>query len=109
MRQGRLSDASIALNRILSGNGIKSGIFRGYAIDVLASPRESKDVDCVAAVDKQTIVALLDGKEGFTVVPQSRLDYVAFLWSDKPNRSNAVLVEIFCESFPGNETLCNPM
>lgn len=46
-------------------------------------------------------MALLDGKDAFVAVPQSRQEYVAFLWSDKPDRSNAVLVEIFCEQSAG--------
>lgn len=96
MRQERLNDAAIALNRILSRNGIKFGIFGGYAVGILGGPRESKDVDCLASVTKKQIISLLDGKEGFQCIPQSREDYVAFFWSERP-----VLVEIFCERFPG--------
>jgi hypothetical protein len=101
MRQARLNDAAIALYRVLSSAGIRFGIFGGYAIAVLGGQRETKDIDCVAAVTKQHIIDLLDGKEGFVALPQSRQDYVAFLWSDKPSRQNLVLVEIFCEQFPG--------
>src|SRR4029077_5058450 len=101
MIQERLNDAAIALHRILSQANIRFGIFGGYAIGVLGGVRESKDIDCIASISKQQIITLLDGKEGFVAVPQSRQDYVAFLWSDTPNRSNAVLVEIFCEQFAG--------
>lgn len=101
MLQDRLNDAAISLHRVLSQNNVRFGIFGGYAIGVLGGARESKDIDCIASVSKQQIVALLDGKDGFTAVPQSRQDYVAFLWSDKPDRSRAVLVEIFCEQFSG--------
>ncbi|KKZ61108.1 hypothetical protein EMCG_04306 [[Emmonsia] crescens] len=101
MRQERLNDAAIALYRVLSQNNVKFGIFGGYAVATLGGPRESKDVDCIASVTKQEILNLLDGEAGFVAVPQSRQDYVAFLWSDHPNRNRAVLVEIFCEGFPG--------
>jgi len=104
MYQTRLNDAAIALSRVLDKSGIRFGIFGGYAIAVLGGQRESKDIDCVASVTKKQIIALMDGKEGFVAVPQTREDYVAFLWCEKPNRQNAVLVEIFCEQFPG--TFC---
>jgi hypothetical protein len=103
MRQARLNDAAIALARVLSRAGIRFGIFGGYAITVLGGPRESKDIDCMAAtVTKQQVLAVLDGIDGFVAVNQSRQDYVAFLWCDSPGRENAVLVEIFPEQFPGN-------
>jgi hypothetical protein len=95
----RMNDAAIALSRVLIPAGVKFGIFGGYAIATYGGPRESKDIDCLAASDKQKLLELLDGKEGFSAVPQSRDDYVAFLWSDKPNRSRGILVEIFPEQF----------
>jgi hypothetical protein len=101
MIQERLNDAAIALHRILSRANVRFGIFGGYAIGVLGGVRESKDIDCIASISKQQIIILLDGKEGFAAILQSRQDYVAFLWSDKPDRSNAVLVEIFCEQVTG--------
>lgn len=101
MIQARLNDAAISLHRVLSQNNVHFGVFGGYAIGVLGGARESKDIDCIASVSKQQIIDLLDGKDGFISVPQSRQDYVAFLWADKPDRSNAVLVEIFCEQFMG--------
>ncbi|KAI9848712.1 MAG: hypothetical protein M1837_006799 [Sclerophora amabilis] len=101
MIQARLNDAAIALHRILSRNHIQFGIFGGYAVATLGGPRESKDIDCLASVNKQQILSILDGKEGFVAINQTREDYVALLWSDKPNRERAVLVEIFCERFPG--------
>ncbi|KAI0378961.1 hypothetical protein F5Y04DRAFT_283331 [Hypomontagnella monticulosa] len=100
MIQDRLNDAAIALFRILSNAGIHFGIFGGYAIAAMGGPRESKDIDCLASVSKEKIIELLDGINGFAVIPQTRRDYVAFLWSDRPDRG-AVLVEIFCEQFPG--------
>ncbi|KZF23719.1 hypothetical protein L228DRAFT_246561 [Xylona heveae TC161] len=103
MVQERLNDAAIALYRILRQANVKSGIFGGYAIAVLGGLRQSKDIDCIASISKAQIISLLDGKDGFAAIPQSRQDYVAFLWSDKPDRSNAVLVEIFCEQFAGSQ------
>ena len=99
--QSRLNDAAIALFRVLNAAGIKHGIFGGYAIGTLNGPRESKDIDCLASVSKAQIIGLLNGKEGFQFIDQSRDDYVAFFWSNQPNRQNAVLVEIFVERFNG--------
>lgn len=107
MLQDRLNDAAIALHRILAPANIRFGIFGGYAIGVLGGSRESKDIDCLASISKQQIVALLDGKGGFAAIPQGRQDYVAFLWSDRPDRGNAVLVEIFCEQFAGAQYSMN--
>lgn len=101
MIQGRLNDAAITLHGILSRQGIDFGIFGGYAIGTMGGARESKDIDCLASVTKEQIISLLDNKEGFQAISQSRQDYVAFLWSDRADRSHAVLVEIFCEQFPG--------
>ncbi|KAI0474009.1 hypothetical protein GGR56DRAFT_649980 [Xylariaceae sp. FL0804] len=101
MIQQRLNDAAIALHRVLSHRGVHFGIFGGYAIGAIGGVRESKDIDCLASVTKEQIIHLLDHKEGFQAIPQTRQDYVAFLWSDRPDRKNAVLVEIFCEKFPG--------
>ncbi|KAG4430177.1 hypothetical protein IFR05_014336 [Cadophora sp. M221] len=61
MLQDRLNDAVMSLSRVLSDAGIKFGIFGGYAIAVLGGQRESKDIDCVAALSKQAAVNLLDG------------------------------------------------
>ncbi|KAK2613104.1 hypothetical protein N8I77_000033 [Diaporthe amygdali] len=98
-----LHDAAIALKQVLGQAGVKFGVFGGYAVSVLGGVRESKDIDCLASVTKDQAVALLDGKNGFRVIPQSRQDYVAFFWQDpgKKPGNNPVLVEIFCESFPG--------
>ncbi|KAK7518998.1 hypothetical protein IWZ03DRAFT_375200 [Phyllosticta citriasiana] len=82
----------------LQASGIKFGIFGGYAVSVLGGNRESKDVDCIVSVSKQEILHILDGKNGFKALPQTREDYVAFLWSENPTE----LVEIFCAKFPGS-------
>ncbi|KAI1073495.1 ser/Thr protein phosphatase [Whalleya microplaca] len=102
----RLNDAAIALHRVLSRERINFGIFGGYAIAAIGGVRESKDVDCLASVSKAQVIQLLDGKEGFQAIPQSRQDFVAFFWSDKPDRRNAVLVEIFREQFPARPPSC---
>ena len=101
----RLNDAAIALYQTLHEAGIKHGIVGGYAIGCMGGPRASKDVDCIAAASKEQAIQLLDGKNGFQWVGQSRMDYVAFLWSDLPDRAQPVLVEIFPETFPGKMTL----
>lgn len=98
-----LHDAALALKQLLGRANVKFGIFGGYAVSVMGGVRESKDVDLMAAVNKDEIVSLLNGKNGFTLIPQSRQDYVAFLWQipGKKPGNNQVLVEIFCETFPG--------
>lgn len=95
----------MALQQVLGQANINFGVFGGYAISVLGGVRESKDIDCLASVSKNDVMALLNGRNGFTVIPQSRQDYVAFFWQ-VPGKSsgvkvNPVLVEIFCERFPG--------
>lgn len=101
MIQSRLNDAAIRLYQLMDEASIKHGIFGGYAVAVLGGPRESKDIDCLASTSKQALIQLLEGKSGFQYVPQSRTDYVAFLWSDRADRGNAVLVEVFVEQFAG--------
>ncbi|KAK8202698.1 hypothetical protein IWZ01DRAFT_109472 [Phyllosticta capitalensis] len=98
VNEAYLNDAAIAIYTALEASGIKFGIFGGYAVSVLGGNRESKDVDCIVSASKQEILRVLDGKNGFTAIPQTREDYVAFLWSEHP----AVLVEIFCARFPGS-------
>lgn len=102
MHISRLNDAAIVLARIFAQAGIRFGIFGGYAIAVRGGPRESKDVDCLASgVTKAQLIALLDGKDGFSVIPTSREDYVSFFWSNNPSSKDAVLVEIFPDKFTG--------
>ncbi|KAG6039843.1 hypothetical protein E4U41_002021 [Claviceps citrina] len=103
----RLNDAAIALHRVLSRRQIKFGIFGGYAVTTLGGFRESKDVDCIASVSKEQVIQLLNEKDGFYLIPQSRADYVAFFWSDRADRNKEVLVEIFCDQFPGSRFSLN--
>ena len=35
------------------------------------------------------------------MLPQTRHDYVAFLWSDKVDQSDSILLEVICERYPG--------
>jgi hypothetical protein len=111
MHQARLNDAAIALSRILDKHAIYFGFFGGYAIAANGGQRECQDIDCMAGATKQQIIDVLDGKEGFVKAPiqtrfigapnQTTEDYVAFLWSEKPIRKNEVLLEIWCDRFPG--------
>ncbi|KAL4907890.1 hypothetical protein BDW74DRAFT_175678 [Aspergillus multicolor] len=101
MRRDCLNDAVIALHRMRAAADIPFGIFGGHAISVLGGFRESKDIDCLASVTKEQILAVLDGKGGFVAIPQEWQDYVAFLWSDSHDRNDLVLVEVFCEKFAG--------
>ena len=79
MNQARLNDAAIALFRAFHVANVKHGIFSSYAIGVLGGPRESKEIDCIALVSKQDAINILNRKEGFHFVDQTRDDYVAFL------------------------------
>jgi hypothetical protein len=118
MHQARLNDAAIALARVLDKKIIYFGFFGGYAIGAYGGQRECQDIDCLAGATKQQLIDLLDGKGGFVKAPietrfigapnQISEDYVAFLWSERPNRQNEVLVEIWCDQFPGKFTRCIP-
>ncbi|KAF3065682.1 hypothetical protein CFAM422_009597 [Trichoderma lentiforme] len=101
MLQASLNDAAIALHNVFNREHINFGIFGGYAISALGGVRESKDIDCLASVSKEKVTQILTETDGFRVIPQSREDYVAFLWSDHVDGRNPVLIEIFCERFPG--------
>ena len=105
MRATRLNDATIASQQILKKQKIVLGTFGGYAIGLLGGPRESKEVDSPIFASKEQGVKALDGKHGFKVVPQSREDYVAFLWSDHVDYSDAVLLEFFVTDFDGKDIL----
>ncbi|KAL9075495.1 MAG: hypothetical protein Q9161_001567 [Pseudevernia consocians] len=102
MRKDRLSDAAIALHRAFTAENVKYGIFGGYAVSILGGPRDSKDVDCIAALSKEQVVSILSRQPQFTLVPQTRTDYVAFFWNDDPRfAGDHVFVEVFTEKFPG--------
>ncbi|KAH0545338.1 hypothetical protein FGG08_000637 [Glutinoglossum americanum] len=104
MRQERLNDAAIALYKVLSENNIKHGIFGGWAVAIRGGPRESKDIDCLVASDKQQVLMVLDGRDGFRFISQTREDYVAFFWNDGTS-SESVLVELFVGSTAAMQTL----
>lgn len=106
MLQDRLSEDAIAFHRILQANNIPYGIFGGFAIACLGGVRESKDVDCIAKVNKERLINMVNNRSGFVFVDQTRQDYVAFLWSDSPDRRNAVLLEGFVDEFAGS---CYPL
>ena len=57
--------------------------------------------DCPASISKEEAIYILDGKNGFVAVSQTRHDYVAFLWFDKVDSSDSILLEVFCERYPG--------
>ena len=102
MREDRLSDAAIALHQAFTAENVKYGIFGGYAVSILGGPRESKDVDCIAALSKEQVVSILSRQPQFRLIPQTRTDYVAFFWNDDTKSvSDHVLVEVFTEKFPG--------
>ena len=54
-------------------------------------------------MNKQRLVALLGARPDFTVVLQTREDYVAFLWCHNAT-ARAVLVEEFPSEFPGEQS-----
>ncbi|KIW63868.1 hypothetical protein PV04_08840 [Phialophora macrospora] len=101
MYRPRLNDGAITLSKLLDEAHIKHGMFRGYAIGAFGGPRETKDIDCIVATTKPALIQLLNGKSGFVCVPQTRTDYVAFLWSDQADPRRPVLVEVFVEQFEG--------
>lgn len=89
----RLSQAATEISKILSDNGVKHGIFGGWAINVLGGERVTKDVDCLAAIGKDELLKLIVKQKGWTAIPNMREDYAALFWDDHLERP--VLVEIF--------------
>lgn len=100
MAQDRLNDAAITLYEALSAANVPHAIFGGYAVSTYGGPRESKDVDCIAALSKQRVISILANRSDFTLIPQTREDYVGFFWQAQP-KSPTVVVEIFPSQFPG--------
>ncbi|KAF2858508.1 hypothetical protein K470DRAFT_221066 [Piedraia hortae CBS 480.64] len=78
-----LSDAAIAIYRVLGGQGFDFGIFGGYAVTALEGPRESKDIDCAVACNKETLAARLTQADGFIMLSSSRSDVVGYIWGDR--------------------------
>lgn len=94
MRDGRLNDAAIAVNKALLEARVTFGIFGGFAVGVHGGPRESKDIDCVVNCQKEWLVTFLSSKKDFLYTNNTRPDYAAFFWgNDKPG--NGVLIEFF--------------
>lgn len=101
MLTGRLNDAAIILHLSLDDNRIKYAVIGGYAITHFGGNRQTKDIDCIANASKQQIINALDTYAGLAIVSQDRDDYVGLSWSDKPDRSDAVLIHVFCSVYPG--------
>ncbi|KAI1098452.1 hypothetical protein F4804DRAFT_338183 [Jackrogersella minutella] len=98
-----LNDAAIVLHRVFSQEGIKFGIFGGFAIRIMGGLRSTKDIDCLASASKDQVVKLLHKNGGFEAISQVRDNYAAFFWDDQVNSHRPVLVEIFCEQFEGSK------
>ncbi|KAK2858529.1 hypothetical protein FQN49_004643 [Arthroderma sp. PD_2] len=94
--QKRLSEAAVAISKILSDHGTKYGIFGGWAVNVLGGNRATKDIDLMAAIGKDELWELMEGRNGWTKIPNMREDYASFFWDDALKRP--VLVEIFIGS-----------
>lgn len=100
----RLADIAIILYEHFHDAKINFGLFGDYAISVISHDdkvRECNDIHCIVSATKPEILSLIDGKDGFSAINQPREDYIAFLWSERPDRSSPILVEIFCDRFPG--------
>ncbi|KAI5856980.1 hypothetical protein BZA05DRAFT_423991 [Tricharina praecox] len=82
MHHIHLSDAALALSRILHFHRIHHGFFGGFAIlSTTQSPsRETKDLDVLVSATKSTITSLLSQRHGWLEIPQNREDYVAYFY-----------------------------
>jgi len=121
MQHTLLSDAALALSRILTFHRVHHGFFGGFAIlSTTASPsRETKDLDVLVSATKSTITSLLSRRSNWLEIPQNREDYIAYFYrspsiscassllsSDDEDGDDAtmVLVEMFvghqAERFP---------
>ncbi|PKS08631.1 hypothetical protein jhhlp_005018 [Lomentospora prolificans] len=72
MIQVHLNNTAITLCRVLDHAGTQFGIFGGYAV-------VSEDIDCLGAVTKEQAVQLLNSVDEFSIIPQTRQDYFAYL------------------------------
>ena len=84
----QLSDAAIALHRILTNANIDFGIFGGYAINTIGGNRTSKDIDCAIGCGKPKIIEILANFPQFTNMNNSRDDVAMFMLGE-------VLIEFF--------------
>ena len=75
---------------------VNHGIFGGYAIGVLGL-RERALTVWPRPLSRQLLRCLMEIR--FSVYSTNRYGYVAFLWSDRPDRGNAVFVEVSIEQF----------
>ncbi len=98
----RLAEAAIALQQVFYQQGIKNGLFGGFAIAALGGVRSSKDLDVIAALSKDQIVEVVSRNPQFRFMQNTRQDYSCFVWSDKKDMRDSVLVEVFPERFTGN-------
>ncbi|KAA8908925.1 hypothetical protein FN846DRAFT_898460 [Sphaerosporella brunnea] len=91
MHHTHLSDAALALSRILTFHRIHHGFFGGFAI-LSTSPcpaRETKDLDVLVSATKATIISLLSQRHGWLEIPQNREDYVAYFYRNPYATSSA--------------------
>lgn len=76
MHTERLHAAAIALQKAFGDADVQFGIFGGYAVTILGGVRESKDIDCIASLTRARAIVILNEKTGFSLIPQTRQDYV---------------------------------
>jgi hypothetical protein len=101
MLTGRLNDAAILLHLSLDDNNIRYAVLGGYAITHFGGNRQTNDIDCIAIASKQQIINAIDREAGIAVISQHRDDYIGISWSDRPDRSDPVLIHIHCSVYPG--------
>jgi hypothetical protein len=90
MQHTLLSDAALALSRILTFHRVHHGFFGGFAIlSTTTSPsRETKDLDVLVSATKSTITSLLSRRSNWLEIPQNREDYIAYFYRS-PSVSSA--------------------
>jgi hypothetical protein len=105
MLQERLADIAILLFKVLyEEHDVKFGLFGDYAVSVVVKNEQARGADsihCIVSTSKDKLLEFLDGKNGFVALPQAREDHAIFLWTELTNRSNPIMVEMFCETLPG--------
>ncbi|KAI9838549.1 MAG: hypothetical protein M1819_004858 [Sarea resinae] len=102
MQHTHLLTCALQTTSLLHRHHIPHAYIGGFATTLLGCARSTKDLDILVALPKASLVAFFAGRQDWLYVPQTREDYVAFLW--KGIEGLTVLVEFFPTSASSTPT-----